>query len=172
MTKVKGIKKLNSSMTKVFKPFGIKKVWCGKEYEYNRVHKTIQFKLTEDTLEDVWFKEFISDFFKYNVEIPFMISMLHEVGHYKTDNDIDDEIYLKGIATKERIEEEMQLATDYDECKKLEFEYFGIPEEFLATQWAVQYAKTHPKKVKQMWNKCYKALYRFYKINGIFEENA
>ena len=172
MAKVKGIKKLNSSLTKVFKPFGIKKVWCGKEYEYNRVEQTIQFKLTEDALEDMWFQEFIYENFKYDIEYPFIISMLHEVGHHKTDDDIDFKVYKQCLKTKERIDFEMEKAKDIQECKKLEWEYFGIPEEFLATQWAVQYAKHHPKKIKQMWSKCYKALYRFYKINGIFEEIA
>ena len=148
MAKVKGAKVLNKAITKELKDFGIKSAVCTDEYSYLFDKKMVTYKLTENTVEDKWFSEFIESRFGYEVRYPFIISLLHEVGHHKANDNIVGDIYDFCMAEKERISEEMINADD-EEQKALEWEYFNLPDEIMATAWAVDYAKKHPKKVKK-----------------------
>lgn len=60
---------------------------------------------------------------------------------------------------------------DADEIrsKELEWEYFNLPDEIMATQWAVNWIKEHPKKTKKMYKACIKALIDFYETNNVKE---
>ena len=164
MAKVKGAKVLNKAISKELSAFGIKKAVCTDEYSYLFDKKMVTYKLTEGTVEDKWFTEFIESRFGYEVRYPFIISLLHEVGHHKANDNIVGDIYEFCMAEKERISAEMINADD-EEQKALEWEYFNLPDEIMATQWAVDYVRKHPKKVKKMWKKSQKALLDFYKKN-------
>lgn len=164
MAKIKGMKKLNKAVSAQLAPFGISKAVCTDEYSYVFTDEKITFKLTENTLPDIWFSEFIKERFDYTVKHSFIISLLHEVGHHKTDDSIDDIIYEFCRSEKERITAAMKDA-DEKESKKLEWQYFNLPDEIMATQWAVNYAKKHPKKIEKMWNNLVIELQEFYKKN-------
>ena len=164
MAKVKGAKVLNKAISKELSVFGIKKAVCTDEYSYLYDKEMITYKLTEGTVEDIWFIKFIKERFNYEVKYPFIMSLLHEVGHHKANDDIDGTVYDFCLSEKERIQEEMLTATG-KESKKLEWQYFNLPDEIMATNWAVEYAKAHPKKVKKMWKNAQKALLKFYKKN-------
>lgn len=164
MAKVKGAKILNSAISKELESFGIKKAVCTNEYSYLFDEEVVTYKLTEGTVEDKWFTEFIESRFGYEVRYPFIMSLLHEVGHHKANDNIIDDIYDFCMAEKERIAEEM-INADGEETKALEWEYFNLPDEIMATQWAVAYARKHPKKIKKMWQNAQKALMDFYKKN-------
>ena len=167
MTRIRGLRKLNKAVTIQLKPFGIDKAECSTEYAYYRNSERISFKLTEDTLEDRWFMEFVKERFGYNVKYPFIFSLLHEVGHHMTDDDLDDMTYDFCEGEKAYIDSEMQTATDIKTCKALEWKYFGLPDEILATTWAVDYMKSHPVKIERMWNEILVALEKFYRKNGV-----
>lgn len=173
MAKVKGKKKLNKAVSATLKPFGIRKAKVHKEYAYFLNNSLVTFKITEGSLEDDWFIEFVKERFDYDVKLPFIFSILHEVGHHKTLEDVyaNDDLYNFCISEKKRIDKEMKTLEDETLARKLEFEYFNLPDEIIATAWAVSYMKNHPKKVKKMWEKCQKALMEFYKTNKInFED--
>ena len=167
MAKVKGLKKLNKKISKELAPFGIEKAFCSNDYSYIFTSKQVTFKLTEGTCEDKWFTEFVKERFNYDVRYPFIISLLHEVGHSKTDDQIQDELYNFCFKEKERIDKEMESVETIEEAKKLEWQYFNLPDEIVATAWAINYAKTYPKKVEKMWRKSQKALLKFYNKNNI-----
>lgn len=169
MAKLKGMKKLNKTISAELKPFGISKAVCSDEYSYNFVDESVNFKLTENEIEDRWFTEFIKERFNYNVRYPFVMSLLHEIGHHKANDEITDAIQDFCENEKERITAEMFNA-DSEYSKKLEWQYFNLPDEIMATQWAVTYAIKHPKKIKKMWVKMKEALINFYKINGVMDE--
>lgn len=166
---VKGYKALNKVVSAQLKPFGIKECRCSDDYSYLYEKEIVTFKLTEDTIEDRYFLEFIKDRFNYVPKYPFIFSLLHEVGHHKTMEDICDSIYDFCETEKDRIETEMADTKDMRKCKKLEFQYFSLPDEILATNWAVQYSKTHPRTIEKMWNEIVNALQNFYLINGLYE---
>lgn len=169
MTK-KSIKVLNKAITKELATFGIKKAVCGDEYSYDYDTKVITFKDSENGIEDKWFTDFVKERFNYNVCYPFIISLLHEIGHNKANDDIVGEVYDFCLAEKERIMYETLATDDENEMKKLSWQYFNLPDEIMATKWAVDYARKHPKKIKKMWKKTRKALLEFYEKNGFIAD--
>ena len=62
-------------------------------------------------------------------------------------------------------------SADADTTKNLEWQYFGLPDEALATEWAVDWCKNHPKKVLKIMSKSLKALNKFYNKNGLTAES-
>lgn len=162
--KLKGVGKLNEGIKAAFKGFGIKKMILGQSYAYYYYSKKVMFKLTENEYEDEWFKEFIFERFGYEVEHPFILSILHEIGHHKANEEITGAISDFCNAEKARISKEMESANER-ESKILEWQYFNLPDEIMATQWAVSYAQTHPKKIKKMWKRCEETLVEFYAKN-------
>ena len=166
MAKLKGLKKLNKAVTAEVAPFGIRKAVCHSDYAYYFDKALISFKITEGTIEDEWFKEFIKERFDYEIAFPFVISLLHEVGHHLANNEINGDLLDFCYREKNRIESEMYSA-DEEKSKALEWQYFNLPDEIMATQWAVEWAKKHPKKVRKMWQRIQKAFMGFYLKNDV-----
>jgi hypothetical protein len=166
MAKIKGEKKLNKALTTAFKGFGVDMELCDT-YQYTLTDDTVGFCLLVDRMEDSLFNEFIEERFGYKVKNTFMISVLHEIGHHMTLEDIyvSDFVYDFCHKEKERIETAMETATKKKDIKRLEWEYFNLPDEIAATAWAVDYAQTHKKKLDKIWGKVQKALVDFYKKN-------
>ena len=166
MAKLKGLKKLNKKVSAQLAPFGISSAQASNEYAYYFTDESITFSLVEGSLGDVCFNEFIKERFNYECPFPFVLYLLHEVGHHKANDNIDGDIYEFCMAEKDRIETTMGLVEENEAAaRKLHFEYFNLPDEIMATQWAVNYAKKHPKKIKKMAKKCHKALMKFYRLN-------
>jgi len=169
MCELKGMTELNLAVTKVLAPFGISKALLSDTYEYHYDDESVLFKLTEE-IEDKFFNEFIAERFNYKCKYPFIISLLHEVGHHIANDEIEGAIYEFCIKEKNRINKEMETA-DATRAKELEWQYFNLPDEIMATQWAVNYAIKHPKKIEKMWEKALNALKQFYTINEIVDKD-
>lgn len=173
MAKVKGIRKLNKAISAQLKPFGVVGAELSDEYAYIRGEGRVAYKLTEGTIEDIWFAEFIKERFNYTTRYTFILSLLHEVGHMKTDDDISDATYDFCAKEKERIDKAMNRAKTEKTCKKLEWQYFNLPDEIMATAWAVNYARKHPQEIEKMWREMHTALVDFYNVNiTIFEDES
>jgi hypothetical protein len=171
MAKVKGIKKLCKAVSAQLKPFGITAANLSTEYSYVFADGSVTFKITEGSIEDIWFNEFIEERFGYHVENTFIISLLHEIGHAKANWEIEGALQDFCLAEKERISEGMYDNADNLEVQKiLEWQYFNLPDEIMATAWAVNYAKEHPKRIRKMWKQFEKAFHDFYEKNLDKEE--
>lgn len=166
--KVKGLKKLNKAVSAELKPFGIAKATCATSYTYSFATEEITFKLTENEIEDIWFNEFIKEHFGETKAPSFILFLLHEVGHHLNNDEIDGALYDFCDREKKRIAAAMEEnAGDLDAQKILEWQYFNLPDEIMATSWAVEYARKHPKKVKAMWARLAKEFCNFYEKNEI-----
>lgn len=79
---------------------------------------------------------------------PMLWTILHEVGHSQTCDEYSDEEYEEGLNIK------MGLSCfALDEVKTnevLQDRYFNTAEEYYATEWAIAYVDTHPRKCKRM----------------------
>lgn len=159
-----GKRKLNNAVTRALCGFGISKARLSDCYSYVFEDESITYKITENNVEDEMFKDFIRERFDYEVTNPFMMSILHEVGHHKANEEIYDAIYDFCMSEKERISREMQTA-NAARTRVLEYQYFNLPDEIMATQWAVNYAKKYPTRVQRMWEDIQNALTEFYKAN-------
>lgn len=167
MSKLKGKKKLNKAVSAMLSPFGIEKAKLSTEYAYIFDKALVTYKLTEDSYGDILFDLFVKERFNYEVKNSFIFSLLHEVGHHKANDNIDGDIYDFCTQEKDRIEKAIAETENDAEVRKLEFEYFNLPDEIMATQWAVNYAKNNPLELDLMWAKVQQALKKFYKKNGL-----
>ena len=110
MSKLKGKTKLNKAISAELKPFGISKAELSDEYSYCFEDESIAFKITENGMEDIFFNDFIKERFDYVCAFPFVLSLLHEVGHTlgwnhtvdglmkSTADRSNDSIYLSSIS--------------------------------------------------------------------------
>jgi hypothetical protein len=169
----KGVRKLNNAVSAILAPFGISKARYDDEngYTYYPTNHKVTFKILEENIGDELFIDFIKDTFDFTVPNSFIISLLHEVGHHYTLDLIDDETYNYCYDEKQRISEELSKAETYEDIKALFYQYFMLPDELEATTWAVDYAESHPRKIKIMWNKVRETIYEFCENNDIFSED-
>ena len=170
MAKVKGKKKLNKAIKKALAPLGVENVKLDTEWSYDFETDTLHYSLTE-YITDIWFNEYIRDTFRYivgnTVEDIFLISVLHEVGHRETIDFIPDKVYNKCLIEKGKIQTALENAETETEMKKIEYKYFALTDENQATEWAVNYARKHRKKVKKMQKAVVEAVAKFYVKNGV-----
>lgn len=160
--KLKGIKKLNSHMNKVLKPFGLKSEF-GKEFSYNVITELVQYAIFVDEDQNNFFSEFIEKNFNYKVTNIFLVSLLHEVGHHFTLDDFDDAEWGFDHTQKLFIENTINEKN----YKEKSFEYFALPTEYAATAWGIEYLRTHEKEMNKRWNEMVEHIQHFYKRNGV-----
>ena len=146
----KALKKMNKVMSAELASFGIDKAKYTGEYSYSFKKNRVDYKLTNDAIEDKWFREFVKERFRYEIKSDFIISLLHEIGHAKANEEITGDILDFCLNEKARIGIEMMVAENEETGRALSFQYFSLPDEIMATQWAVNYAETHKKELKKM----------------------
>ena len=151
MSKIKkALKKMNKVMSAELAPFGIDRAKYTGEYSYSFDKNRVDYKLTNTAIEDKWFNEFVLERFRYQIKSDFIFSLLHEIGHAKANDNITGDILDFCLEEKARIGIEMMVAEDEETGRALSFQYFQLPDEIMATQWAVAYAETHKKQLKKM----------------------
>ena len=89
----------------------------------------------------------------------FLWSLLHELGHCETMDDLTDEEYAESKLIKDQIGK--------SEMDKLA--YYDCPDEKYATEWAVEYANTHVNELRNFWNRLQPAILNVYKLNSVEE---
>ena len=166
---VKGLNKLNKTLKKVFKKFDVNKFYPTEdEFECVFSEKAIGYTLIENLPHNNYYIEFVKRHFHYEPVVPFMLFLFHEIGHLYTDNfTLNKYTEIKRNNLYEKME---NLYTNDEQFKSYEFEYFMLPDEIVATAWAIDYMRNHEKEVQKMWKEIYNALQKFYKLNNITEE--
>ena len=99
------------------------------------VNKIIYIESKEHLREDELIQNFVQNNFNISMD-PFLIGILHEIGHIMTYNEQkdDEKSILYALLTINYDEKE------YEEYSKM---YFSIPAEYEATKWAVNYYINH-----------------------------
>ena len=139
---------LNAIITKELRPFGIEKAELGREFQYEYETDVITFCIVPD-YTDRYFTDFLDDRFDYEDKYPFAMSLLHELGHKENNDDIEGDVYAFCIGEKYKIANDINDCDDEDRMKLLYYRYFSLPDEIMATSWAINYAKKHIKQVKR-----------------------
>ena len=109
---------------------------------------TITYALVIADKYEKTFMDFTKRLFPNIRADPFLWSTMHEIGHIETENDFDEEdeiAYINAIKT---------VTTDE--------EYYNIPQEYAATDWAGTFMETHEEEIKVFWNKLAPAIQNFY----------
>lgn len=119
----------------------------------------------DDIPQAEFLKEFVKEEFNFTLRNMFVFSILHEIGHYVTDYNWDDsdnafDVLMKKFIVLEAIEAHEKGLFDDAYNKKLNFDYWLLPMEAKATEWAIWYYKKETAKIEKAWKKLRKSLYR------------
>lgn len=140
---------LDKHIAKYCKKFGIENVFCDKEFAYYSEKEAISYTIFCYTTDETFINA-VNE--KYNVDITnfsFIFSLLHEIGHHMTideltEEDMENEIFARSIIPL------------LDDSERMEA-YMNLTAEDLATSWAIDYIDSHIEE-------CIKVQKRFLKI--------
>ena len=118
---------------------------------------TVYFSLFYEKREE---EEFMSTVYRCNPKVEmniFLWSLLHEIFHVETYDDLTEEELLYCVDVKENIQRGLVNP----------LEYYDLPIERMATEAAVKWANTHINELAEFWTQFLDATMRFYQLNGI-----
>ena len=122
-----------------------------KEFAYYPAVSQITFALEVPTVFDETFMKFVTERHPDIKADVFLWSFLHEVGHHETEDDFDDdewECYMRSIFS----------------CND-DMEYYNLPIEAAATDWAADFMRTHSSETKILWEKLQPEILAYHKEN-------
>ena len=98
----------------------------------------------------------------------FLISFLHELGHHMTMPELSEEDYWYCSDIVDSLEKEI-ADPNLSKERELEIheEYYNLPIEQMATDWAINYILNNVKKVADFWCKVQSAIMEFYRLNNV-----
>ena len=164
--KLIGQKKLEKGITQIFSKAVGEYISMGldADFWYDCITEEVHFSIIMSERGDRCFKKFFRKQYgidlKTSVEL-FVMSVLHEIGHYYTYDDVTDDIFNYCKDEEERIQAELEI-NDTDEIYS---RYFYLPDEIVANDWAAAWYKDHPKKFKKLIDKVQLLLNDFYTQN-------
>lgn len=82
---------------------------------------------------------------------PFLASLLHEVGHNETLHWLTEEEVHYCEDEKVEISWRLDVCTSTEEQKNYYFQYFTLPDEKEATDWAIDYVRNHTQQIGAFW---------------------
>ena len=134
----------------------------GDEFLYFGSDNTITYTLIVGELSDRVWKSYIKQTFGYEMKNVFLFSLLHEIGHHHTMGQFSRKLQNAEDKKVARIEKDLS----HSNCEELDtllyLEYYDLPMEKVATEWAVNYAKNHRKKLFRFWRKLEIALHQYF----------
>lgn len=157
MSELKGLDKINNILNDFLTPFECK-AEVGPDFAYWYATNTITYSFVTSERMEKLFKAFAKSIgLKVDVDI-FLLSLMHEVGHVETWDELSKEECVYSQDVKE-------ILTDSDEDCEI---YFNLPDEYEATAFAVDYINEHENELKNWWNnKLQPAIMDFYGLNKI-----
>ena len=163
---IKGANKLENTINKFLAPFELTSC-LSSDFSYEFAKDRVNFSLTVTDRSSKYFQDFIHSIWKDVAIDTFLISLLHEVGHAETWDDLEDEDIAYSDDMKVFIQEELAAGVTEARRKELYFEYFNLPDEIAATTWAIEYIKENAAEIALDWVIISKAIIEFFEANEI-----
>lgn len=173
MVELKGLRELNIALSNIVKPFGIYGMTNGEDFGWIWWKNIITYTLAEFDYRTEWFTDFIKDTFDYDVKNYFTITLLHEIGHAKTFDDLTKEEDDYCNEEKEKIfaiANDETIEVTKEEEKAYQYRYWNLPDEYLATKWAVDFAKQNPDYIDNLINELMKLFQNYYEKNEVTDD--
>lgn len=166
--KLRGIKRINKIINKFLEPFEAE-CELGDEFAYLPRYSKIKYTLCVSDMQDkafLAFAEHLAPDIKCDI---FLLSLLHELGHHETGDEYD---ITQQLGEYDRLNATMMLIRELDAnnvkaMAKIALEYFQLPWEQAATEWALDYMRNNKAEIAAFWNKLSKAIQRVYRLNHI-----
>lgn len=150
--RLKGVKALTKCLDKFLAKWDLTSQF-GTDFAYLYYKRIVVWTLAVTQQNDIDFQNFFESL-GCNVKCDvFLYSLLHEIGHSQTLDDINEEDYAYAL---DRKAEPLTNA-----------EYFRLPDEIAATQWAVDFLNEHTEEVREFWEEFVPLVMKFYEINNI-----
>lgn len=144
----KELDKITNILNTFLKPFDCT-AFAGTDFRYYPQNNIIEFALVVNDPFAKSFMNFAESLNPVHADI-FLWSFFHELGHAETENEFDDDDdteYLKSITSA-----------------KTDIEYYNIPQEYAATDWAGKFMIEHGAEVAQLWKELAPAIATFYNV--------
>lgn len=136
-------------------------------WEQNKILVTL-------AVPDFQTKNFMEDFHSRAPEIKldcFLACFFHELGHCETVDLLTDEEELECYRKRKILNEEAKRTTDEVKLAVICEEYHKLPDEYLATEWAINYIRNNVDKVAKFWADLQKAILTVYEVNEVEDED-
>ena len=158
------VKDFNNELALWFNEQGISnlKFVEGEDFCYYQYTHIAQWGVFENSRNDNHFAQFLYEYGLESEVDNFVISLLHEVGHYMTMHYFDKNAWDNDTAAKENVEGDGSIEVDYW--------YWELPLEFAANMWAIDWANSHPDEVEELTRLCFKWLRRIGNDPDIMQE--
>ena len=129
------------------------------DFSYFYIDSSIEYTFVVSERMNRLFMEYAKSIgLKTKIDI-FLLSFLHELGHHETLDEIDDDDEEYSRLIKEN------LNSDNDDNCKI---YFALPNEKMATEWAINYINNNTDAIKNLWDQLQPAIMKFYAVNNIY----
>ena len=155
---------LVSLVDEFLKPFGCDSDFSS-DFSYDPEDERVYFSIAVTERADRLFKSYVKKTFHFDIPHIFMISLLHEVGHFYTLHTFSKMRLEAAHSAKDLIEEALKMDDD-DEIYSL---YFDLSIEKVATAWAVDYYRKNMKRCEDFYSKFEKTLKAEYERIGLTE---
>ena len=163
---LKGKKQINRIMNNYLRKFGLK-AFLDTDFAAYMEDKEVGYALMVADASDKYFIPFCESIDKDVKADVFLLSIFHEIGHHMTWDNFSDAQKDKGWAAKEIIEQIIKETDDKEVIARENYNYFNLPEERAATEWGLNYIKTHADEVAGLWRRLQPAIIRFFKKNHL-----
>lgn len=163
---IKGANKLENTINKFLAPFELTSC-LSSDFSYEFAKDKVNFSLIVADHAGVYFQDFIHSMWEEVTIDTFLLSLLHEVGHAETWDDLEDEDIAYSDDMKAFIQEELAAGVTEARRKELYFEYFNLPDELAATTWAIEYIKNNAIQLVFDWEIISNAIVEFFNTNDI-----
>ena len=160
---------LVSLVNEFLEPFEIDSDFAS-DFGYDAETETVYFSILINERSDRLFTEYIRKTFNFKVPNIFIMSLLHEVGHYFTWSNFSKKRIKNAHKIKKIIESELkELTTSHPDYDIVYSKYFDLQIEKVATAWAVNYYKNNKERCDTFYSKFEAELHKQYSKLNITE---
>lgn len=135
------------------------------DFSYDPEEERVYFSIIVADRADRLFKEYVRKTFSFEIPNIFMLSLLHEVGHFYTLHTFSKMRLRAAHQAKKLIENELKV----NDCDEIYSQYFDLSIEKVATAWAVDYYKENKKRCEDFYSSFVQVLKSEYERLGVTE---
>lgn len=152
---------INNIINEFLEPFELT-AELGTDFAYSFLEDKINYALVIGDTSSKLFMENAEARFPDVYADVFLWSLLHEVGHSETFDDLDDGVEELCMEIKRELNEHLDWSNEHRHMI-----YFNCPDEKAATDWAGEYMMSHKDEITTFWNKLQPAIKKFYELNEV-----
>lgn len=163
-SEIKGLDKINKIVNEFVSEFDLS-AEMANDFAYYYYEDLITYSLIVSDLSSqlfmLNFKEIAPDI---ECDI-FISSLLHEIGHSETIDLLEQPEVLYCHNVKKELDELNKDADTFETAYDIHKKYFNLPDERLATDWAINYMRNNVEKIKEFENKMDIAMNEMLELN-------